>query len=104
MPRGGGFDDSPAVKRIAFALCVANAVFLVAMFMQGVWLVEPGGGGVATDFVGVWAAGRLVLDGHAAAAYDWALHRAAEVAAVGHAFDGYYAWYYPPLFLFVAAP
>jgi hypothetical protein len=49
------------------------------------------------------AAGRLVLDGHAAAAYDWTLHREVEVNAVGHEFEGYYGWHYPPTFLFVAA-
>jgi arabinofuranan 3-O-arabinosyltransferase len=104
VPRGARFDDSGAVKRIVFALCVANAMFLLAMFMNGLWLVEPGGGGVPTDFVGVWAAGRLVLEGHPAAAYNWTLHKAVEVAAVGHQFEGYYAWFYPPSFLFVAAP
>ena len=55
------------------------------------------------DFVNVWAAGRLVLDGHVAAAYDWTKHKAMEVQAVGHAFDDYYGWHYPPPFLFVAA-
>jgi hypothetical protein len=58
---------------------------------------------IANDFVNVWAAGRLVLDGHAAAAYDWTLHREVEVAAVGHEFEGYYSWHYPPTVLFVAA-
>src|SRR4029077_18596438 len=35
--------------------------------------------------------------------YDTASHKAAEVAAVGHSFDGEYPWLYPPFFLFVAA-
>ena len=38
-----------------------------------------------------------------AAAYDWPMHKAMEVAAVGHPFDGYFGWHYPPTFLFVAA-
>ena len=46
---------------------------------------------------------RLVLSGHAAAAYDWPTHKLAEDAALGHAFDGYFGWHYPPPFLFVAA-
>ena len=49
------------------------------------------------------AAGRLALDGNAAAAYDWPVHKAAEVRAVGHDFENYYGWHYPPPFLFVAA-
>jgi hypothetical protein len=53
---------------------------------------------VATDFVNVWAAGRLVLGGHAAAAYDWPTNKLAEDCALGHTFDGYYGWHYPPPF------
>ncbi len=49
------------------------------------------------------AAGRLALDGNAAAAYDWPVHKQAEVRAIGHDFDDYYGWHYPPPFLFVAA-
>ena len=61
------------------------------------------GGGVQSDFVNVWAAGRLVLQGSPAAAYDWPTHKAMEVVAVGHPFDGYFGWHYPPVFLFIAA-
>jgi arabinofuranan 3-O-arabinosyltransferase len=65
--------------------------------------VAPDGGGVPSDFVNVWAAGKLALAGHAASAYDWPAHKLAEESAVGHAFDGYYVWSYPPTFLFAAA-
>jgi len=41
-------------------------------------------GPIANDFVNVWAAGRLALDGDPAA-YDWNVHKAAEVRALGHA-------------------
>ena len=44
-----------------------------------------------------------VLDGNAAAVYDVALHKDAEVAALGHPFEGEYPWIYPPTFLFAAA-
>jgi arabinofuranan 3-O-arabinosyltransferase len=88
---------------ICVAVVVAEAVFLGGSYLRGTWLIAPGGGGVATDFVNVWAAGKLALAGHAAAAYDWPTHKFAEVSAVGHPFDGYYGWHYPPPFLFVAA-
>ncbi len=42
-------------------------------------------------------------DGNPAAAYDWPIHKQAEVSAIGHDFDDYYGWHYPPTFLFVAA-
>jgi len=66
-------------------------------------LTDPQGRPIANDFVNVWAAGRLALDGAAPAAYDWTLHRAAEVRAVGYDFDGYYGWHYPPPAFFFAA-
>ena len=90
------------VELVCFALIVAHAAYLVASYLQGSWLVAPDGGGVQSDFVNVWAAGRLVLEGHAAAAYDWPVHKAMEVVAVGHPFAGYFGWHYPPTFLFAA--
>jgi arabinofuranan 3-O-arabinosyltransferase len=87
----------------AFALALGYGLFLLGCVFQGYWLIDGARAPIANDFVNVWAAGRLVLDGHAAAAYDWTLHREVEVAAVGHEFEGYYGWHYPPTFLFVAA-
>jgi hypothetical protein len=86
-----------------FALCVANVVWLGAMFAGGHLLIDGQGRTMPTDFINVWAAGRLVLIGKAAAAYDWTVHRQAEIAAVGYDFPGYYGWHYPPPLLFVAA-
>jgi arabinofuranan 3-O-arabinosyltransferase len=97
-----GFQLARPVELTCFALCVAQAVYLAASFVQGSFLVDPQGQAIATDFVNVWAGGRQALDGSATAAYDLALHKAAEVAAVGHAFDGHYPWIYPPTFLFAA--
>jgi arabinofuranan 3-O-arabinosyltransferase len=91
------------VELICFALIVVNAVYLAASYVQGTWLIAPSGRGIESDFVNVWAAGRLTLAGHAAAVYDWPTHKLMEEAAVGHAFDGYFGWHYPPTFLFVAA-
>ncbi|HTH34495.1 MAG TPA: hypothetical protein VL976_08980 [Xanthobacteraceae bacterium] len=56
-------------------------------------------GPIANDFVNVWAAGRLALDGDPAA-YDWNVHKAAEVRALGHDFAAYYGWHYAPPALF----
>jgi hypothetical protein len=90
------------VELVCFALIVAHAVYLADSFWQGTWLIERDGG-VPSDFVNVWAAGKLVWQGHAASAYDWPVHKVVEVLAVGHPFDGYFGWHYPPMFLFVAA-
>jgi arabinofuranan 3-O-arabinosyltransferase len=97
--RSAGAPLAQPVVLVAFALAVANAVYLLASWLQGLW---PDGTGVPSDFVGVWAAGRLVLSGHPEAVYDWPVHKLVEQSAVGHPFAGYYGWHYPPTFLFVA--
>jgi len=99
----GKFEVTRAIELPCVALCIAQVVFLIACYAQGYWLVKPDGAIIANDFVNVWAAGRQVLEGHAAAAYDHHVHKAMEDLAVGHAFDGEYPWNYPPSFLFVAA-
>src|SRR5580692_10878880 len=101
--RGAGAKLARPVELICFALVVAHAVYLATAYCDGLWLIAPDGTGVESDFVSVWAAGKLAIAGHAAAAYDWPAHKLAEESAVGHAFDGYFGWHYPPTFLFVAA-
>jgi arabinofuranan 3-O-arabinosyltransferase len=102
-PRSPHAPLSRPVDLICVALVVAQSVYLVTSYLQGVWLTAPDGGGIPTDFVNVWAAGKLVLAHHAAAAYDWPTHKAVEVTALGHPFDGYFGWHYPPPFMAVAA-
>jgi len=90
-------------ERAAFALVVAYVVFLAISFAIGVWLVDTRGQNIPTDFVNVWAAGRLVLNGKAPDAFDWPIHKAVEEQGVGHPFEEYFGWHYPPIFLFIAA-
>ena len=91
------------VELICIALVVANAAYLIASYVQGTWLVTADGAAIQSDFVNVWAAGHLVLQSHPALAYDWPAHKAIEELAVGHSFEGYFGWHYPPMFLFFAA-
>jgi arabinofuranan 3-O-arabinosyltransferase len=83
-------------------LALGYLIVLGGAYLQGHFLTDPQGRPIANDFVNVWAAGQLARDGQAAAAYDWTLHRAAEVRAVGYDFDGYYGWHYPPPAFFFA--
>jgi arabinofuranan 3-O-arabinosyltransferase len=91
------------IKLVAIALVVAHAVYLVASYWQGTWITAPDGRGVASDFVNVWAAGKLTLGHEPWLAYDWPAHKAVEDQAVGQSFAGYFGWHYPPMFLFAAA-
>ena len=91
------------ISLLGLTLALGYLAVLVTAALGGNFLLDGEGRPIANDFVNVWAAGRLALDGNPAAAYDWTLHKAAEVRAVGHDFANYYGWHYPPPFLFVAA-
>src|ERR1700749_4529847 len=93
----------PALFNACFALLVINACYFPVAWLQGAWIWEASGLGIPTDFVNVWAAGKLVLEGHPALAYDWDVQRQVELALLQQEFPGYFAWHYPPPFLFVAS-
>lgn len=93
----------PALLNVCFVLCVINVSYFPAAYFSQWWIYDPAGLGIPTDFVNVWAAGRLVLDGHPAQAYDWDIQKQVELALLGQDFIGYFAWHYPPPFLFVAS-
>ncbi len=88
---------------VCFVLFVINVSFFPAAYFSHWWIYDPNGLGIPTDFVNVWAAGRLALEGHPAQAWDWDIQRPIEVAQLGQDFLGYFAWHYPPPFLFVAS-
>ena len=92
-----------ALFKVCFVLCCINVSFFPVAYLSHWWIFDSNGLGIPTDFVNVWAAGRLVLDGHPAQAYDWNIQKHVEVALLGQDFQGYFAWHYPPPFLFVAA-
>jgi hypothetical protein len=46
-----------------------NLAYFPTAYFADLWMYQADGLGVPTDFVNVWAAGRLVLDGHPALAY-----------------------------------
>lgn len=99
--------SSPRLGTCALAaLSGIGLAFVIAVTVMcglHIWNYDPQGRPIVNDFVSFWSAGQLVLHGHPLAAYDQHLRHAAEVATVGHPFDDVRGWWYPPLFLFVAA-
>jgi glycosyl transferase family 87 len=93
----------PALINVCFVLFTINAAFFPIAWFSHWWIYNPQGQGVPTDFVNVWAAGMLVRGGTPALAYDWEIQKEIEVALLGQDFTGYFAWHYPPPFLFVAS-
>ncbi|HKH00047.1 MAG TPA: glycosyltransferase family 87 protein [Bradyrhizobium sp.] len=92
-----------ALINVCFVLFVINVSYFPAAYFSHWWIYDPEGLGIPTDFVNVWAAGRLVLEGHPAQAYDWDIQKQVELALLRQDFPGYFAWHYPPPFLFVAS-
>jgi arabinofuranan 3-O-arabinosyltransferase len=89
--------------KVCLVLAVANVSLCGVAYFSHWWVYDPNGLGIPTDFINVWAAGRLVLDGLPAQAYDWDIQKQVEVTKLGQDFVGYFAWHYPPPFLFVAS-
>lgn len=83
---------------IAGAGFTAALLFLVLTSTQGVdFMGRP----LGSDFLNVWAAGQLVLQGSPADAYDYATHGQVEWMHFP-ALATYYGWHYPPPFLLLA--
>jgi arabinofuranan 3-O-arabinosyltransferase len=96
---------APRWQLVFFIASVFYAAAFAAMAVAHVWLWDARGHLAAYDFVDVYATGKLTLAGHAAGAYDWPTHRAAEAASLAHpvSWKEYLGWHYPPPFLFAAA-
>lgn len=98
--------DRGPIPPALMVVCAVPAMLQVAFFPlyygHG-WIFESSGLGAPTDFINVWSAGRLVLDGHPAWAYDWDIQKKVQVAVLGQSYPGNFAWHYPPPFLFIAA-
>jgi arabinofuranan 3-O-arabinosyltransferase len=92
----------PLLAKACLALAAFNAAMLVSLYFAHAWLIDADGHLIHTDFVNVWAAGKLALDGHPAQAWDWVVHKQVQVAMLGRDYVGDYAWHYPPPFLFIA--
>ena len=86
--------------RLWLAISVLVSVGWLALSRHNVdWLGKP----VGTDFASFWTASRLALSGNPAKVYDLAAHHAAQIRLFGRDV-GYYAFFYPPIFLLICLP
>jgi arabinofuranan 3-O-arabinosyltransferase len=92
-----------ALFNVCFVLFCANVFFFPTAYFSHWWIYDSNRQGIPTDFINVFAAGRMALDGHPALAWDWDLQKQVELDVLKQDFVGYFAWHYPPPFLFVAA-
>ena len=89
----------------ARAWCAVLGLAMLAFLAWVAWLTlaHAAAPPVALDFAAFWAAAKLAVSGHAAAAYDNVAIEATERAATVMP-PGYLAFYYPPTFLLLVAP
>lgn len=90
------------LEKAVLLLAAFNVAMIAAMYFGHSWLYDADGRLIDTDYINVWAAGKLALEGHPALAWDWAIHKQLQVGLLGRDYVGDYAWHYPPPFLFVA--
>jgi alpha-1,2-mannosyltransferase len=99
------FDARRAIG-YAWIFLILSIVAAIAWVVMSPNLIDPEGKPLGTDFMNVWSAGRLALDGDPAAAYDYARQYAVQRDALPYppgAVAPYYGWPYPPLFMIPAA-
>ena len=91
----------PLVTFAAVLMIVGTIVGLGLLIVTAHGTVDVYGRPLGTDFSSFWTAGRMALEGRAAAAYDWPSHFAYQ--RLTHGVDLFFPWSYPPIFLIVAA-
>lgn len=102
--RSGDWLHRERVTRIAVISVIGCLAMLGFILLTAKGNVDVLGRPVGTDFASFWTAGWLANHGHVADAWDVQRHTMAMRGALG---DGHIAptpWFYPPPFLFVAAP
>jgi hypothetical protein len=97
--RDGAWLHRERMRAYALILLLLNAGAMLVIGARALGLFLPLPGPATLDFDSFWAAGRLVLDGTPALAYDMAAHRAVEHAVYGRDDIGYNFFFYPPMLL-----
>jgi arabinofuranan 3-O-arabinosyltransferase len=103
MPSTHARSPGKLIVAVAAGCSAGYLAYLAMTFARHGWIVDAGGNPIATDFIALWTAGRLALQGEAATSYEPHLRHAAQVAAVGHNFKGYFDWAYPPPYFFAVS-
>ncbi len=100
--RGGDWISRERIRLVAAAIAVASLLGIVYLAVTGSGLNDRQGRPLGTDFSGFYAAGTYVQDGDPTAPFDPARQHAREQQMFGAA-TPFYSWFYPPVFLFIAA-
>lgn len=98
--------DEERVTAYSWIFVSLYAAVTIVTLLLSPNLIDPNGKPIGTDFMNVWAAGKLALAGEPGAAYDYVRHYAVQAAALPYP-EGqeatYFGWHYPPFFMLIAA-
>ncbi len=100
--RSGDWLTRERLRLLPVAVLIMSVFAIVYVITTSDGLNDYQGRPLGSDFANVYAAGSLVRDGRAEAAFDWPQHHAREQAIFGER-TPFYGWHYPPFFLFAAA-
>lgn len=100
--RGGDWISRERIRLVTAAIAVASLLGIVYLAVTASGLNDRQGRPLGTDFSGFYAAGTYVQDGDPTAPFDPARQHAREQQMFGAA-TPFYSWFYPPVFLFIAA-
>jgi hypothetical protein len=102
--RGHGEKDTRNLFIIAGIVLLPALGYQFFILMGGIGgLVDGYGYMLGRDFVNVWTAGRLTLEGRVDLLYDLDAYQAAQDTLLGHDLP-FHNWSYPPLFLLFTIP
>lgn len=96
------FGDARRILGYAWLAVALYAVSFICLLLLSPKLVDPSGKPIGYDFITFWSAGKLALEGRAAAAFDMQAIFELQRAAVPSS-DMIFLWHYPPTFQLVAA-
>ena len=99
--RTAAIAGSHGIVRLSLALA---AVWSVIGFAADIRAGALATGRTGPDFLCFWVASRAAAAGQAAALYDWAHMLPMVEHGLGHGFDGFLPWKYPPTALLILLP
>lgn len=101
--RSGDWVAPARIRRVSWLMIAFAGAALFLLLISSNGMEDFAGRPLGTDFSDVWSAGKLTLAGSPEAAYDPALHYAAQQQAFADPEIPFYGWHYPPFFLLAAA-
>ena len=101
--RSGDWLTEERARVYALMIAVIGAASLIFIWTTGGPMTDRFGRPIATDFSGMWTAGRMLVGGDAIGLFDPDRHFAFQRQVFGNPGIDVFGWHYPPFFLAIAA-